>query len=403
MLNRGDLMDKVKYLIVGNGIAGLSAAKEIRSKDHGGTITIISRENYPTYYRMRLTEALGNDLQPEDLLVNSLKWYEDNNMNLVLNKTVTKVIPEESKVVLDDLHEISYEKLLIATGSSSFIPPISGSYKEGVFALRSLDDLKTIRSYIRDLDRVIIIGGGLLGIEAAWSLKTLGKKVAVVEFAPYLLPKQLDRELGEKLADKLREQDIEVHLPNTVEGIDGEGNVTGLRLDNGDILKANAILISTGIVPNIDIAKDTTIKTNRGIIVDKYLKTNIDNIYAAGDAAEYNGLVLGLWTTGNEQGKIAATNILGGSDQYTHPKPFSSLGAGDIKLFSAGNILDFDNIYEYRDENKDFINKLFVKDNKIVGSILFGDIKNMNLFKNAVFSNADIDTYLKNTPNFNKK
>lgn len=403
MLNRGDIVEKVKYLIVGNGIAGLSAAKEIRSKDDNGTMAIISKENYPTYYRMRLTEALGNDLQPEELLVNGLKWYEDNNIDLTLGKTVTKIIPEENKVLIDQVQEISYEKLLIATGSSSFIPPISGSYKEGVFALRDIDDLKTIRSYIHDVDRITIIGGGLLGIEAAWSLRTLGKKVSIVEFAPYLLPRQLDKELGEKLADKLRGEGIEIYLPNSVEGIDGEGSVNGIRLENGDILKANAVLISTGIVSNIDLVKDTSIKTNRGIVVDKYLKTNIDNIYAAGDVAEYNGLVLGLWTTGNEQGKIAATNILGGSGEYTHPKPYSSLRVGDIKLFSAGNILDFDDIYEYRDVNQDLIYKIFVKDTKIVGGILFGDLKNMNSFKNDIFSNTNIDNYLKDSPSFVKK
>ncbi|NLY45980.1 MAG: NAD(P)/FAD-dependent oxidoreductase, partial [Tissierella sp.] len=314
---------------------------------------------------------------------------------------VTKVFPEESKIILDDSREIYYEKLLISTGSRAFIPPVSGNYEEGVFSLRSLDDLKDIRSYINDVDRVTVIGGGLLGIEAAWSLKSLGKKVSIVEFAPYLLPKQLDRELGEKLADKLREYDIEVHLPHSVEGISGEDDgVTGIRLENGDVLKANAILISTGIVPNIDLVKDTTIGTNRGIIVDKYLKTNVDNIYAAGDVAEYNGLVLGLWTTGNEQGKIAATNILGGNAEYNHPKPFSSLRIGDIKLFSTGNILDYDDVYEYKNESQNTTKKLFVKDNNLIGAILFGDIKHMNLFKNAVFSNVSIDAFLKDNEMF---
>ena len=396
-------MDKVKYLIIGNGITGLSAAKEIRNKDDDGTIIMITKENYPTYYRIRLTEALGNDLQPEDLLVNKSKWYEENNIQLILGKTVIKVIPEENKIVLDENEEISYENLLIATGSRAFIPPISGSYKEGVFALRNLDDLKNIRAYIKDIDRIIVIGGGLLGIEAAWSLKALGKKVAIVEFAPYLLPKQLDKELGERLADQLRRQDIDVHLPNSVEGIHGDESVSGIRLENGDILKANAILISTGIVPNIDLVKDTTIKTNRGILVDKHLRTNIDNIYAAGDVAEYNGLVLGLWTTGNEQGKIAANSILGEIAEYTHSKPFSSLRIGDIKMFSAGNILDFNELYEYRDESQETIKKLFVKDNRIVGGILFGDISSMNSLKNTVFSNEDIFIYLKDRSNFKKK
>lgn len=396
-------MERVKYLIIGNGIAGFSAAKEIRKKDSNGSILMISKENYPTYYRLRLTEALGNNMKIEDLIINDFSWYDDNDIQLLLGKTVIQVIPEENKVLLDNQNGISYEKLLLATGSNPYKPPIRGSYKDGVFALRVLDDLTSIRAHIQEIDRVIVIGGGLLGIEAAWSLKTLGKKVTIVEFAPYLLPKQLDRELGEELANKLREQGIGIHLSHSVEGIDGKDTVTGIYLENGDVIKADAILISTGIVPNIDLVKKTTIRINRGIVVDNHLKTNIDNIYAAGDVAEFDDLIVGLWTTGNEQGKIAARNILGFSDEYIHPKPFTSLRVGEIKLFSAGNILDYDKIYEYRDGEEGFVKKLFVKNNKLVGSILFGDIIEMNSLRKSVFSNVDIDTYLKDTPNFKRK
>lgn len=396
-------MERVKYLIIGNGIAGFSAAKEIRKKDSNGSILMISKENYPTYYRLRLTEALGNNMKIEDLIINDFSWYDDNDIQLLLGKTVIQVIPEKNKVLLDNQNGISYEKLLLATGSNPYKPPIRGSYKDGVFALRVLDDLTSIRAHIQKIDRVIVIGGGLLGIEAAWSLKTLGKKVTIVEFAPYLLPKQLDRELGEELANKLREQGIGIHLSHSVEGIDGKDTVTGIYLENGDVIKADAILISTGIVPNIDLVKKTTIRINRGIVVDNHLKTNIDNIYAAGDVAEFDDLIVGLWTTGNEQGKIAARNILGFSDEYIHPKPFTSLRVGEIKLFSAGNILDYDKIYEYRDGEEGFVKKLFVKNNKLVGSILFGDIIEMNSLRKSVFSNVDIDTYLKDTPNFKRK
>lgn len=396
-------MDKIKYLIIGNGIGGLSAAREIRSKDRSGSILMISKEAYPSYYRMRLTEALAKDMKLEDLLVNKPQWYEENNIQLLLARRVLKIIPEDNKVLLEDNEEISYEKLLIATGSRPFVPHMTGSYKKGVFTLRDLEDLKTIKSYIKDIKRVTVVGGGLLGIEAAWSLKLLGKTVSIVEFAPYLLPKQLDKELGEKLAEKLNNQGIRTHLPYAVEGVNGRDGVSEIRLRNGDILKADAVLISTGIVPNIDLARETAIETNRGIIVDKYLRTKVDNIYAAGDVAEYNGLVLGLWTTANEQGKIVARNMLGESAEYTHPKPFSSLRIGDIRLFSAGDILDYDQIYEYRNENQDIINKLYVKDNKISGGILFGDIRDMNSFKNAIFSREDLATYLKDRPDFTKK
>lgn len=387
-------MEKAKYLIIGNGIAGLSAAIEIRKNHKDASITIISNEKYSTYYRMKLTEALGRDINEEELLIHDMNWYVEKDINLVLDKKVEKIYVEGNKILLNDYREIEYEKLLIATGSSPFIPPISGRYKDGIFTLRGLKDLNTIKNHLRDKERVMVIGGGLLGLEAAWALKGIGKKAIVIESAPFLMPRQLDKELGEKLAEKLRDQGIEVYTSVMVEQIIGDKEVEGIIVDNGESIIADTILMSTGITPNIQLAKETPIETNRGIIVDKHLKTNIENIYAAGDVVEYDNIVIGLWTTAMEQGKIAGNNISGKKMEYTHPKPFSTLRIGNINLFSAGDILNYDNIYEYK-KGKDIHHKLFVKEDNIRGAVLFGDIRQMGKIKNIVFSNKDIKEYLK--------
>lgn len=395
-------MDKTKYLIIGNGIAGLAAAREIRKNDMSGTITIVSNEEYLTYYRLKLTKSLSKDINPEELIINDQSWYDEKNIKVILSKIVERIDTSDNIIVLDDSKKIKYEKLLVATGAKPFIPPIHGKFKEGVFALRTLKDLGYIKEYLLDKDRVSIIGGGLLGLEAAWALKELGKQVNIIEFAASLLPRQLDKELGDKLAKKIEEHGMRVYLPYTVEEIIGESQATGIIVNNGEIIKSDAIMVSSGIRPNLDLVRDTDILFDKGIKVNSNLQTNIDNIYAAGDVVEFDNMVIGLWTTSNEQGKIAGANMTGSNEEYNHPKLFTSLNIGDIKIFSAGNIQDFDEVYEYIDLSKDVHHKLYTRDGKITGVILFGDIKELNKLRNAVFSNMEVEEYLKTGISFAK-
>lgn len=387
-------MEMTKYLIIGNGIAGLAAAREIRTNDKDGSIVMVSNEPTLTYYRVKLTEYISKDFIDEDLLVSKENWYEEKNVKVMLRKFVEYIDTTNNKIKLDDGQEIEYEKLLIATGSRPFIPPINGKYKEGVFALRTLKDLHYIREYMRSSKDVSVIGGGLLGLEAAWSLKKLGKEVSIIEFAPYLLPRQLDKEIANKLEEKLSKIGFKVFLASQAEEILGEGKATGIKLNGERNIKADAILVSSGIRPNLDLVRNTTIEYDKGIKVDKRLKTNIDNVYAAGDVVEIDGMVLGLWTAGNEQGKVAGANMAGKELEYNHPKIFTTLQIGSIELFSAGVINDFDKVYEYKEDEKDIHHKIFTKDGKIVGVILFGELKEVNTLRNAVISNMAIDEYI---------
>lgn len=396
----GDNMEKAKYLIIGNGIAGLAAAREIRSNSEEGTIIMVSNEPTLTYYRVKLTEYISKDFVDEDLLVSKENWYQDKNIKVMLRKFVEDIDVINNKVKLDDGQVIEYEKLLIATGSRPFIPPINGKYQEGVFALRTLKDLHYIKDYMKSCEDVSVIGGGLLGLEAAWSLKQLGKNVSIIEFAPYLLPRQLDKEIANKLEEKLSSIGFKVYLSSQGEEITGEGKAVGIKLNGERNIKADAILVSSGIRPNLDLVRDTTIEYDKGIKVDKHLKTNIDNVYAAGDVVEIEGMVLGLWTAGNEQGKVAGANMAGKELEYNQPKIFTTLKIGSIELFSAGIINDFDRVYEYKDEKGDIHHKIFTKDGKIAGVILFGDLKEVNALRNAVISNMDVNEYIEKDKRF---
>lgn len=380
------------YVIVGNGIAGLSAAEEIRKNDNDGRIIVISEEKYLTYNRVKLSHFISKeDYTLKDLMIKDEKWYKDREIEVLLNTEVIKIDSENKEVVaksIDNQDNIKYDKLLIANGSSPFIPPIKGIDSKGVFSLRTIDDLKEIQRYIKKCSSISVIGGGLLGIEAAWALKQAKKEVNVIEFWPYLLPRQMDEELGEYLRIHLEKEGLKFYLKSVGEEIHSDGKARNIRLKDGNIIYSDAVLISTGIRPNVDIAKGTSLKVERGILVDKYMRTNIEDIYAAGDIAEIDGVVLGLWSAAMDQGKIAGSNMTGAEKEYRISKPTTALIIGDTKMFSTGNIDRADTDMKIQGEN--YFHKLFMKKEKLIGGVLIGDITKMIALKKAVSENRDL-------------
>lgn len=383
----------LKYVIIGNGMAGLSAAKEIRNLDKNGSITIISSEEYLTYYRLKLSHYISKTFEDKELLIYKEDWYRKNNIEVILEKIVENIDTDKKQIKLDDGKIVTYDKLLLANGSKPFVPPITGKFKEGVFALRTLKDLKYIKNYFEKCEDITVIGGGLLGLEAAWAIKQLGKKVNVVEFFPYLLPRQLDKEMADIVSKKLSDSGLKLYFDTAAEEILGEVKAEGLKFKDGGQIKTDAILFSAGIRPNIDLVRETSIEFDKGVKVDSYLKTNIEDVYAAGDIAEVNGIVLGLWTAATEQGKIAGANMIGENKEYKIPEPFTTLSIGDISLFSIGNVKDYTEVLKHDEGENHF--RLFVADNKLVGGILLGDISKMNSVKKAVNGNMDISDLIK--------
>ncbi len=386
-------MESKDYLIIGNGIAGLSAAKEIRKNDLDSSILILGDEEYHTYYRVRLTALLAEDYECDNVLVNKPEWYIENNIDVKLNTKAVNLNTENKIVELDNGDKVSYKKLLIATGSRAFVPPIKGNDKKGFYALRTLNDLTNIKEFLDCCNKVAVIGGGLLGLEAAWSLRELGKEVTVFDHSENVLSRQLDPELSKRLEKELYKLGIKVVLCADTKEILGEDRVSGVRLADGSEYEVDGVLASTGVRPILDLVTDSEIETDRGIVVDKCLKTNIDNVYAAGDVAEINGINLGLWTASMEQGRIAGANMSGDDKSYDIPKLFASLNIGPIRLFSAGDVCDYDETYKHIEGNN--IAKIFVKDNIITGSILYGDTSKMSLMRKAVFAKISFEEFVK--------
>lgn len=379
------------YLIIGNGIAGLAAAEEIRKNDENGKILIVSKEEIPTYWRTRLSALIAKDFNKDDIYVKKEAWYQEKNIEEKLDTEVEKLDLENNKAILADGEEIEYGKVLLATGARAFVPPIKNVESKGVFAIRSLDDLISFKEYAADKKEVVIIGGGILGLEAAFSVKELGKEVSVIEAADYILNRQLDHELSKNLEKSLNEMGIKTFTGKATEEIlANDGKVSGIKLSNGEEIKADVIMVQAGVRSIIDLAKNSNLEVDRGIIVNDNLQSKKENVYAAGDCAQIGNFTIGLWTASQEMGKIVGRNMTGAKETYEKPKPFSTLMIGNIKVFSAG-MTSGEGIEEIKAEKDGNIYKLFKKDGKFVGGILWNDIKMQNDVKDLVFNGKNLE------------
>jgi len=262
------------YLIIGNGVAGTTAAENIRKLDNEGNITIVTDERLPFYYRIRLNEYLSGDLTEQELIVKVEEWYRDRNIDLKLGTRIAGVESREHLVITEDDQKLSYDSLLVATGSHSFIPPIKGSEKKGVFALRSIQDARDITAWGNDTEEVVLIGGGLLGLEAGNALRKFEKKVMVVEFFPRLLPRQLDVDGAKRLQVIMEGMGFSFRLGAKTQEITGDVQVDGVLLEGGERLSAGMVIISAGVRPNLELAEPLGLESDKGIKVDEQLRTN---------------------------------------------------------------------------------------------------------------------------------
>ena len=378
------------YLIVGNGVAGTTAAENVRKQDKEGKITIVTDEDFPFYWRLRLNEYLAGDLAEEALAAKKAQWYGDQRIDLKLKTLIAGADPNEKVVFTEDKQRLSYDSLLIATGSHSFIPPIKGSEKEGVFALRNVQDARGISNWAKDIEDVVLIGGGLLGLEAGNALLKLGKKVTVVEFFPRLLPRQLDADGAQRLQEIMEKMGFSFKLGARTQEISGNDQVTGVLLEGGESIPSKMVIISAGVRPNLELAEPLGLENDKGIKVDEYLRTNQTDIYAAGDVAEFRGMPYGIWPAAMEQGQIAGTNMAGGNLIYKGTTMANSLKVVGVDLASAGNI-DAENEKESRVVTDDKVyKKIVMENNQIVGCIMLGDTKAFNKITKAMSEKKDI-------------
>ena len=378
-----------RFLIIGNGVGGTTAAENIRKHDKQSSIVMVTDEDFPFYYRIRLNEFIAGEITESDLRARDQQWYDDRGIELMANTRISGQGPDEKTMATESGRQISWDSLLIATGSHSFIPPIKGVEKKGVFALRSLQDARNISAWAEKVEDVVLIGGGLLGLEAGKALRKMGKNVTVVEFFPRLLPRQLDDEGGKRLQRIMEEMGFSFRLGAKTEAILGDDQVSHVQLDGGETVPAQMALISAGVRPNLELAEALGLDRDKGIKVNERLRTSRGEIYAAGDVAEFRGMSYGIWTAAMEQGKIAGANMTGADEKYEGTIMANTLKVVGIDLASAGNI-DAENEFESEVVSTDLnYKKIVISENKIIGCIMLGDTKDFNRINKAMSRKED--------------
>lgn len=368
------MMSTENIVIIGNGAAGFHATATIIGKNKNSKITIISQETSLSYYRPSLSSYLSKEELGNTFYLAKENWYKENNINLLLGKSAESINTKEKKILLNDRESISYDKLILANGSYNFIPPVPGKDKEGVFSLKSLHDAKKIKSYARNCKKAIIIGGGLLGLEAAWELKKCGLDVTVVEFFERLLPRQLDLKGSLLLRHSAEKTGVKFILGDSLVEILGNDKISGIKLKSGVTLDGDILLFSVGIRSNKDLAEKCGIETANGVIVNNKMETSIKDIYACGDVAELDGRIYGTWLSSVNMGKVAGANAIGGEETFKNFISTLIFNSMNTKVFSCGNCgEDFEQL-SYENSEKGLYYKYFFKDDKLTGAMLLGNI-----------------------------
>jgi len=384
-----------RILIIGNGVSGINVASNLRKSDRDIEIEIFTDESYHYYPRPRLIDLLADRITLEEIFFYRETWYRENNINVHLSSTVNEILPDEKRIVLARGKTFSYDVLVLANGAKPSLPPIDGVDKSGVFSIRWLDDVLNLKERVKKSGEVVVIGGGLLGLEIASAIQSSGIKVKVIEILPWLLPRQLDETGGRLLKKILESRGLEVYVNSATEKILGDGEVSGVVTKDGRIFRCNTIVVSAGIKSNIDLAKNCGLNTNRGNIVDNYLRTSRGEIYALGDVAEWEGRIYGIIPPALDQAKVVASNILGETVEYKGTVPSNILKVAGIDLFSIGTI-DKTEGYEVissLDEDTGIYKKFVIDDGKIIGAILLGDRRNALYIERVVKEGRDISRY----------
>jgi len=384
-----------RVVVVGNGMAGLAALQEItRKKKKNMDIVVFGDEPHPSYNRILLSEVLSGKRGFTQLTLKPRKWYEENGIRLYTGARVTEVDPKRGRVYTERGFSSPYDKLLLATGSLPFIPPIQGTEKKGVFVYRTVEDVWGMMETARYKKRAVVIGGGLLGLEAAKALKDDdGMEVTVVHLLDRLMEQQLDSPAASLLKTQIERMGIRVLMERVTEEIIGNGHVTGVRFRDGETLDADLVLICTGIRPNAELGKNAGIMVNRGVVVNDYLETNMPNIYGVGECVEHRGRTYGLFDPLIEQARIVADSITGeGELTYEGSIVSAVLKVAGINLVSIGNFLGGEGCEEltYIDPELGLYKKAVLQDNRVVGAILMGDVTDYRRLFKLVREGTDV-------------
>ncbi len=385
-----------KLVVVGNGMAGVACVEQILRHAPKFQITIFGDETHVNYNRILLSSVLAGEKSLDDVVLNGLDWYQQNGIDLRLGVRIIDVDPVAKTVTGDDGSVTSFDKLLLATGSVPIIPSIDDVEKDGVFVFRNLDDTRALLERARPGLKAVVIGGGLLGLEAARGLQVQGCDVTVVHLMETLMERQLDPTGGGYLATKMNSLGVTVLLGLSTTKVLGNGKVQGVEFKGGGSIAADLVVIAAGIRPNVGLGQRAGLETKRGIVVNDYMETSHPDIFAVGECVQHNGVCYGLVAPLLEQGKVLAATITGNNGpKYQGTVPAAKLKIMGVDVFSAGEIndkVDGSEVIRYEDPTLGIYKKLTLKDNKLAGAILIGETAESHRYMEWLRSQTDLTT-----------
>ncbi|ADO59139.1 NAD(P)/FAD-dependent oxidoreductase [Paenibacillus polymyxa] len=384
-------MDNQHYVIIGGGVAAVNAAKAIRDHDELAEISIYGEESSLPYNRVKLSKALFTDLHSDKILIKKEKWFASQRIHVYSGVKIAAIHAEDCTIETANGQTVAYDKLLLCTGAHNRKLVLDGASLRNVHNIRFRQDADRLKTELRQGDRICIIGGGIQGVETAWSFQQAGYAVTILEASQRLMPRQLDEKASAILTRRVIEQGTQVCLGQGVKRITGTDHVEGVELQDGTVIPCEHVVYSIGIVPNTELARQIGLDIGQGILVNAQMETSSAHIYAAGDVAEFHNRVDGLWESAMEQGKIAGTNMAGTSTAYQRPLPVTLSNSYESPLFSIGLVDEQVCDTSLTRENQVSYTRMFIQNGSICGVIGFGDALASLPYKTAIIQGLSPD------------
>ncbi|MEA2879425.1 MAG: nitrite reductase large subunit [Hyphomicrobiales bacterium] len=382
-------------VVIGNGMAAARFADELSACALGRyAVAVVGAEPRLAYNRVLLSSVLAGEVASSDIELKPQRWWRDRGITLRYGCRATSIDTKARSVTLADGASLEFSKLVFATGSQPIRPAIPGMSLPGVITFRDINDIHTIWHRAGAGDRVVVIGGGLLGLEAAYGLAKAGAHVTLLHLMDRLMERQLDRQAAAMLRRAVEAMGVEIVLKADTAEISGKDRVDGVVLKDGRTIEADAVVVAIGIRPSADLARDAGIAINRGIVVDDALETNIAGIHAIGECAEHRGICYGLVEPAHEQARVLADYLTGRAARYPGSVLAANLKVSGVNVFSAGDFLGSAGTEEIvlSDPGLGVYKKLVIADGRLTGAVLFGDTADGLWYLDLIRSGASIES-----------
>lgn len=397
--NTGVSQDKLRLVLIGNGLAGMRCLEDLLDMAPDRyEVTVIGEEPWGNYNRIMLSPVLSGEKTIEDIMLHPPKWYDDKGINFIAGDKAVKIDRPRKVVYTEKGQTVDYDRLILATGSAPFIPPVQGVDLKGVLTFRDIYDVNTMIEYCGSKNNAVVIGGGLLGLEAAYGLKQRGMNVTVQHLMDRIMERQLDGRASQLLRHSIEQKGIQIITEANTEALIGDenGHVKQIRLKDGTVLDADLVVFAVGIRPNIALAQSAGLRCNRGVLVNDTMQTFDPSIYAVGECIEHRGQTFGLVEPLWGQAFICATHLAEhGSLTFKAPTVPTQLKVSGVDVFSAGNFEPKDDYEDIilNDEKRQIYKRIIIQNDRVIGAVLFGDTEDGMWYAELIADQTPVSSF----------